>query len=263
MVCVLVSFKKEISGLLALLDQVRRQGKERVYQGRYRGLEVRVVCTGMGGGSLPGELLAGCTLVVSMGFCGALRGDLAPGDLVVSREVTCVTAGQLDRLAAGTAGPAQRFPIRRVDGAEEAAALLRERLPEGPPVHLGRTVTAGRVARDRNEKERLGSYFQALAVDMEDFYRLQAAAARGAAAPSRGTASRYSTAERGAGPAVGIPCLCVRAVLDRVEDRVPDLRGGLREGLLLPARLAALKRGMDRACAGITASAAALVDHYG
>jgi nucleoside phosphorylase len=239
MVCVLVSFKKEISGFLALMEAVRAPGRFPVYRGRYRGVDVRVARTGMGGRSLPGELLEGCDLAVSTGFCGALRGGQDAGDLVVSREVTCVTARQLDRLLAGSPGPAQRFPLRRVEGAGQAADLLSERPGGGTPVHLGRTVTAARVARSREEKERLGSYFQALAVDMEDFFRLGDAAAR------------------------GVPCLCVRAVLDRVADRVPDPRGGLREGLLLPARLAALKKGMDRACAGIAGAVGALVEYHG
>jgi nucleoside phosphorylase len=242
--CVLVAFRKEASCFLARAGQVRTEvsrGGEKACHGRaeaprgtrggpkiytldYAGHETRVVKTGMGPSEPAPSLLRGCDLVVSTGFCGALSTELRPGDLVVSSGVTLVDAGQLnlilhDRRAAAR----ERYPVAGIDNGGEVCQKLNCLQKKGIRVHSGRTVTSRRVVKTPQEKLSLGGYFQAIAVDMEDFYRLSAARSAGRS------------------------CLCVRAVLDRAADAVPGFRSGLR----LPAHLAQLRRNMDLACRSI------------
>ncbi|HYV35093.1 MAG TPA: hypothetical protein VE988_05270 [Gemmataceae bacterium] len=85
-------------------------------------------------------------VVVAAGFCGALRGDVKSGDLILATEV--------------------------IDGATNTTwpTSWPGDLPPGkwdPPLHRGRVVTAAKLAGSLDEKQSLFKEFDAVAVDME------------------------------------------------------------------------------------------------
>ena len=84
-------------------------------------------------------------LVLSVGFCGALKDGLNVGDVVLATEV-------VDE--AGNVWPAT-WPGPLPPGKWE------------PRLHLGRIVTTDHLINDAAEKRRFGERHQALAVDME------------------------------------------------------------------------------------------------
>lgn len=84
-------------------------------------------------------------LILSGGFCGALRESLHVGDVVLATEVM---AGDGDCLPTTWPGELPPGPWR-------------------PPLHRGRIVTADHLVAEHSEKQKLGSDCGALAVDME------------------------------------------------------------------------------------------------
>ena len=208
MICILVSLKKEIEPFLETLTEThgRRVRGTTLREGSHRGIPVRIAVTGMGAGTPP-ETLQGCTVVVSTGFCGALQPDMRCGDPVVSREVTYAGKELLERITGPRVygSPFEGTGLFRLRLSERLGKHLAETAREsGLTLHEGRSVSCARVIRTEMEKRKLEAYFDALAVDMEDYLRVCAA---------RST---------------GIEALSVRAVLDELVDEVPSFRGGVK-----------------------------------
>lgn len=131
------------------------------YTGRYRGVEVTIQTTGMGGGStgiVTHELIElGATTLIRAGTAGGLQTDLAAGSLVVADGAVADDGAGL-AMCGGTAPP----PAPEVVAALTDAAATSDR-----PVRLG-TVVSTDVFYDlepgRNEDwQRRGI----LAVEME------------------------------------------------------------------------------------------------
>ena len=118
---------------------------------------VHVMQTGMGPERAQGAAQVardiGARAVAVMGFCGALRADLEPGDLVVATEI---------RTRDGSYVPCSSAPV---------LAALR-RLGVGR-VHVGPIVSTGHIARD-DERTELATT-GAIAVDMESAWLADAA----------------------------------------------------------------------------------------
>jgi nucleoside phosphorylase len=237
-ICIFASLKRETREFLGRLESPARarEGDTTVYRGIFRGRRVRVVRAGIGRRETSRETIGECGLLISTGFCGGLAEDLSPGDLVLAREVAFLSEGQIDMLMEGAAGgnPWKRFPLVHSAVWRDVETLLRE---GGLLVRTGRTVTAERVIGDPGEKRALARYFDALSVDMEDFFRLSEAAS------------------------LGVPAVSLRAVLDTASVKVPRLGGfrgsGPGEWAGLPGRLASLKRAMDLAGARLAEALAA------
>jgi adenosylhomocysteine nucleosidase len=110
--------------------------------------------------------------IIAAGFCGALQPALRVGDIVIAREVVDV---------AGHSWPARGFSDHR-DG------------------QTGRILTANQLIAKAAEKQRLGEFHKADAVDMESAAVAEACAIR------------------------GVPFLAVRAVSDTVDTELsPEL----------------------------------------
>jgi len=207
MIGILVSLKKEIEPFLEALTDVhrRRVAGCTLWEGSFKDVSVRVVVTGIGK-DVPALTLDGCGVVVSTGFCGALRPDMTCGDLVLSNEVAFAGEEILRKITSSSeaAGRFEGTGLFRLSISghvrEHLSRLARQR---DLSLHVGRSVTCARVIRSEAEKRRLERYFDAHAVDMEDFLRI-------------GRARR-----------IGIEVLCVRAVFDEIKDTVPSFRGGL------------------------------------
>ena len=113
--------------------------------------------------------------VVSAGFAGGLQTAVARHDLVVADDLT------------------------DADGEHLAIepAIDPCRLPEGPPLHVGRLLTVDRVVHQPREKKALGEKHQVLAVDMESFD------------VARVCRERH------------VPMLAVRVITDAVDEELP------------------------------------------
>jgi nucleoside phosphorylase len=208
MIGIVVSLKKEIEPLLEALEGVHRKKIFgcTIWDGFFRHIPLRAVVTGVGAEIAP-EALEGCRGIVSTGFCGALKPDMAWGDLVLSSEVTYAGKELLERIldpqnASGPFDGAGLFRLSLADQVREH--LLETARQEGIGFHEGRSLTCARVIQNEAQKRKLERHFDALSVDMEDYLRV-------------GCARR-----------VRIEALCARAVLDELGDEVPSFRGGVK-----------------------------------
>ena len=214
MICVLAALKSEIEPFLQRLGGLR-SWKTRglaLFEGETGGRRVRVVKTGIGKNKIDPETVAGCTLLVSTGFCGALVPGLAGGDIVLSIAIAASTAHSGKGPPAPVAGDSSSasltagWPGSLAAAAERAAGECSVSMRRGP------TVTADRVVRTPAEKAKLHTETGAIAVDMEDFHRL------------------------GLARAAGLPFVSLRVVLDELGERIP----GVGDPFRLPGDLARL-----------------------
>lgn len=110
----------------------------RIHTGLHNGLEVSVVCVGMGAGSMEIGVVELCQIVESpifirCGSCGALQPELQLGDLVI-------TQGALRMESASLGFVQQGFPA--LAHAEAVIALCRAAEENGAQHHVGVTATA-------------------------------------------------------------------------------------------------------------------------
>jgi len=216
MICVLAALKSEIEPFLQRLGGLRSWKTHglALYEGETGGRRVRVVKTGIGKKNIGPETVAGCTLLVSTGFCGALVPGIAAGDIVLSTATG--SAASTSREGEGppapvTGGSSAAFlpagcPDSLAAFAERAAGECSVAMRRGP------TVTADRIVRTPAEKAKLHEETGAIAVDMEDFHRL------------------------GLARAAGLPFVSLRVVLDELGERIP----GVADPFRLPGDLARL-----------------------
>ena len=152
------------------------------------------------------------SLIRSIGFAGALSDDLSVGDLVLARQVMSTDGS-----------PPLQIDLRLFQQAENA--ILENAIP-----YVRRdTLTADRLVRTRDERERLAKEFHAQAVSLEDYWVCQAASN------------------------AGIPFASVRAISDTTDQELPpyveelmlqrEARRGMRvilNAIARPARLPTL-----------------------
>jgi adenosylhomocysteine nucleosidase len=207
MICILFSFRKEISTILERTDKlsVERRGNVSVYEGIFQNCSVRLIRTGMGFKEISERILSGCTAVLSTGFCGGLSPDLNAGDIVLSSEIVYISGKMIQRIMTGTISDNvyMRNPVLPVPkplSYADALHRLGNRTDTPIHIHVGRTVTSERVLRTGEEKRGVHNYFNALSVDMEDFFR-----------------AAFVLRKR-------MPVICGRAVLDRTDDTVPSMK---------------------------------------
>jgi len=211
-IAVLAALKREISPFLGLMDKVtrKRQSGCTVWEGLFYGVKVRVITTGMA--AEPSiDLLHGCRALLSTGFCGALSGNVHTGDMVVSSSVAYADRDLIHRILnpESTTGSYDGSGIFDIHVDDELLTAVQDNYNiERSTIHTGRTVTGARVIRNSEEKNRIGSYFDALSIDMEDYGRLR-------------IARQLQT-----------PMWCFRAVLDDVEDTVLGPWSGMGSGKL-------------------------------
>jgi nucleoside phosphorylase len=227
MIAIVASLKKEVEPFFESLTGAyrRRIAGRTLWEGSFRGIPVRIVLTGVGA-DLASKVLEGCRVAVSTGFCGALEPGMTCGDLVLSREVTYAGEELLGRITAPreTSRPFEGTGLFRLPADDRLRSLLLEKARTmGLALHVGRSVSCPRVIRNGTEKRRLSRYFDALSVDMEDYLRV------------------------GVGKRLGVQVLCMRAVLDELEDDVPSFRRGvkLRGAVSLYRKIPGVQKSID------------------
>ena len=210
-ICVLVSLKFEADYLLDCLGGIKKRivSGFTVYDGVLGEVPVRIIKTGMGKAHIDTSLFSSCSIVVSTGVCGALNGELRTGDVVVAEEIVFIPEEQIEDLVGGTVQDYSlyRTTLLRIKNSRlDLDALIKvisehETGKPGLRVLRGRIITVPRVIGKVEEKRKLGSYFQAIACDMEDFFR--------------------------AAPLIeaGIPFVSARVVIDELSDEVPPSIG--------------------------------------
>ena len=173
-------------------DSIRYSNSHREYRlhtGRHEGLDVTVVCVGMGAGSMEIGVVELCQIVeqptfIRCGSCGALQPGLDLGDLVIAQG-----AYRLESASLGFVG--EGYPA--FAHAEAVIALCQAAEESGATHHVGVTATAsgfygaqGRTApgfppRDPESVERLAAQ-GVLNLEMEASCLFTLAAMRGARA---------------------------------------------------------------------------------
>jgi nucleoside phosphorylase len=194
-ITVVASFKREVEGFISLLEGVRpdRVKKASCFRGSLHGREVLVAVTGSGRAQEDESLLKGSRLVVSAGICGGLLPYLGCGDIVIAERVFFLPEEARSIVISGMDIPVLQY--RDIPESRIAFDILtRELGPLALTVKRGPTVTTEQPLIGAGEKRRVGERTGATSVDMEDYYRLEAA-------------------ER-----LGVPLISIRAVYDLASD---------------------------------------------
>lgn len=229
MIYILISFKQEIDRFLDGLPKIEQEWRAgyRLYRSSYSGKELCIVKTGIGKGELTPLFFEDPDLIISTGFCGALRSQVKSGDIVVSQEIVFAPRDALDLRFQGRDGEGikGKLLVERTQGCEEIVKKLGEPALQGNiPVHFGRTVTSSCAIAKPEEKLSLGNTLDALSVEMEDYFRFEMAKKSGAG------------------------FISMRAAFDEIHDEIPVIRGNVS----IPKISASLWKKLERAKEGIS-----------
>jgi len=201
---VIAALGREVAGLTRRLEGSRsaRDGACRTYVGSVLGVPVKLAVTGMGAdrASRGARALLSATplrALLSLGFAGALDGDLAAGALSLPERLL------LDGDPSAATSPDATLRARLVSAARQAGLE-----PRG-----GSCVTAESMVTDPGARAALGAAHGAALVDMEGYWLAREAAA------------------------AGVPFASARAVSDALSDHHPVLAGALRGGGMSVTRL--------------------------
>ncbi|MBN1661922.1 MAG: hypothetical protein JXA93_26245 [Anaerolineae bacterium] len=196
MIALLAALEGEISGLrrrMALAPQGVAGLGGHTYSGQYQHQSVLLAWTGMGRQRAEASataVLAGCqvTAVLSIGFSGALAGQLEVGDLVLASEL--IGTDPAGNVIEPTIYRPNPWLLRAVTEALNATSL---RTVSGP------TATTPGIITTPANKQDLGRRTGAIAVDMESYWVARLASER------------------------GFPFLALRAISDAQADLLPAL----------------------------------------
>ncbi|MFI5353836.1 MAG: hypothetical protein ACHQZS_12855 [Candidatus Binatales bacterium] len=236
----LAHFRRRLEARSALTSEGLRG-----LRGRLGGADLTLIATGIGTARARQtarralEVFPGTNLIISAGVAGALSEGLRPGDLVLADRL--MLGGQESSCVAHIL-PLEPEQVRAAEHALRAAGL---RFTTGAMLTASRVLVDG--AAKRVAKEQSG----AIAVDMES------------AVLGLETAAH------------GIPFVCVRAVLDAVDDEVPAAELGGADGRVRPLaattflirhpatllKLPRLMRNLSRATASLAEALDALTRH--
>ncbi len=173
-------------------------------RGRIGKAELRLIATGMGATRARQtahralEIFSGTKLIISAGVAGALSEGLRPGDVVLADRLLL---GGKESFRADHILALDPVPVRAAEYAMREAKVR---------FATGAMLTANRVLSDSAAKRLAKEQSGAIAVDMESAVLGLEAAAR------------------------GIPFVCVRAVLDAVDDEIPAAELGGADGRVRP-----------------------------
>ena len=203
MIVLLAALEEEASGLrrqMALAPEGVAGLCGSAYTGQYRGRPVLLARTGMGRQRAEASAEAvlaryQATVVISIGFSGALEGRLEVGDLVLASELIGSTGLDGNEIEP-TIYQADQGLLRAVTEALRATPLR---------VVLGPTVTVPGIIATPAGKRSLGGQTGAVAVDMESYWVARAASDR------------------------GLPFLALRAISDAQQDLLPPFHQILDE----------------------------------
>lgn len=127
----------------------------------------------------PDPAVRDAELVISTGICGGLSSSLRCGDIVVAEKVLFLDAQGKREVLTGTGTMSlQSLEVPESAGAFRLLSNGRSCMPfqtvHGKTVH-GKTVTVEKPLLLAAEKRKVGEKTGGISVDMEDFFRLEAA----------------------------------------------------------------------------------------
>jgi adenosylhomocysteine nucleosidase len=206
MLVIFYAFKREIAPVLTRLTQRQTRPDLNGFEGRVGNQNILLLATGIGQARARARaehalaLISPPRLAIAAGVAGALSGELHCGDLLLADSL-------LLRTEVGSPRVFQADPLLL----QAAERNLRRATVQ---FHRGALLTAGSVLKDRAAKQMAGELSGALAVDME-------------------SAAVAEVLERHT-----IPWLCLRAVLDELEDEVIGAELTDAEGRVAPLKAA-------------------------
>jgi 5'-methylthioadenosine/S-adenosylhomocysteine nucleosidase len=194
-IAVLAALQEEASGLrrrMALAPERVAGLGDPAFAGQYRGRPVLLAWTGMGRQRAEASVEAvlahfRVTVVISIGFSGALERRLEVADLVLASELLGITGSGSDGIEP-TIYQADRGLLHT---ATEALRTMSLRVVSGP------IVTAPSIVTTPGDKQGMGWETGAVAVDMESYWVARAVSDQ------------------------GLPFLVVRAITDAQEEFLP------------------------------------------
>lgn len=198
MIVITAATKQEIDRISRCLDSRQRIANDGyvAWQGTCKNKEILAVQTGIGKGMVEGVLgpLLTCykaTALLSLGFGGALTGELSTGNLVICSTV--IPLNETDGCLSTEVNPCYANE-HLVTHAIEAAG------GSGLKWTHGKSVTVSRLVSNMMEKQELGERTRAQVCEMEDYWISRIAASR------------------------QIPFLAVRIIYDEISTRLPDFK---------------------------------------
>ena len=211
MVFILVSLKKEIDFFLDMLKDLEKKRSSGFvcYQGTLHEKEVIVIGTGMGKKEIDPELLRSSRFVISTGFCGALVPELKTGDVVLSTEVVYGDAEYTSKIYRDERIKElipEKTDVEITAVSDLLKMFIKKIRNKDISTYSGRTITVEKAIKRSKEKAQLHSATGAIAVDMEDYFRLKLA------------------------QKINTHFLSVRSVLDEVQDEIPSFKSRFKIG---------------------------------
>ncbi len=194
-ICIIGAIGEEIAGIKQRMqiEQSLALGHARVFIGRWQGVDLLLVRSGVGRARARQALAQVCDshavgFILSIGYAGGLDPSLNVGDLVIADKV-------FDHPSDATDEKSLRGEIISTALVSQAMALPR---PADTVVVRGALLTVDRVVPDPAAKKELGSRYPVQAVDMETTELAREAAAR------------------------NIPFLSIRSITDTVNQQLLD-----------------------------------------
>ena len=194
-ICIIGAIGEEIAGVKQRMkiEQSLTLGPARVFLGKWQGVDLLLVRSGVGGVRARQALAQVCDghavgLILSIGYAGGLDPDLTVGDLVIADKVFDHETGSAEK--------------KRLRGEVISSALVNQAMtlscPDDTVVYRGGLLTVDQVVSDPDEKKQLGTRYPVLAVDMETTELVREADAR------------------------NIPFLSIRSITDTADQELLD-----------------------------------------
>jgi len=175
-----------------VIEKVAAGSDCNLYQGKFENRDILLVETGLGKQRAEAAtrfILQNYTVtaLVSLGFAGALNGELEVGDVVVCSTLHCAN-GQMQKATKSETFHSDARLVSLATGVTEDA---------GVKIRCGSSVTASHLISNPEAKYTLGELFRTDIVDMESYWVARIASAS------------------------GIPFVAIRAVSDARQDNLP------------------------------------------
>ena len=228
MICIVVSFKKEIGYLLDLVKVIskKRAGKNVYYKCKLDDIEFLVVKSGLGkkSGYMDFKKFEGCNLLVSTGYCAALTEEIKNGDIVVSKRILSVDEKNYYSIIKGQSVDNKDIHFEDVIFSQKLIESFLENLAADElSLRIVTSFTSPKIVRNKQQKININKITGAEIAEMEDRFR-------------------FDFAKK-----LGIDFISIRVVLDEIVDDVP----GFADGFKMGQRLTGILSKMDRASQSI------------
>jgi adenosylhomocysteine nucleosidase len=191
MVAIISALKEEICGILKKTDllSVTEEKSWKLYKVNYKSRQILLLQSGIGKENVISSVSYlldkhQISTIISLGFAGALRDDLKPGDLVLYSQLFAKDNPEIIRPDLNLFST-----INSIMNSKKLSFFI----------HKGNSFTSDHIVYKPDQKRRYKEKYGCIAVDMESYW------------------IAYMSRER------KVPFVCVRAISDTSRQRIPNM----------------------------------------